>query len=62
MTEERARRKLSAILNADLPDNRKMDFRIGINLGDVIEDCGKIYGDGVIIAARLEKLAKAGLK
>jgi adenylate cyclase len=46
--------------NAELPDDKRMEFRIGINLGDVIEDRGKIYGDGVIIAARLEKLAKAG--
>jgi adenylate cyclase len=46
--------------NAELPEDKRMEFRIGINLGDVIEDKGKIYGDGVIIAARLEKLAKAG--
>ena len=46
--------------NSELPDDKRMEFRIGINLGDVIEDNGKIYGDGVIIAARLEKLAKAG--
>ena len=42
--------------NADLPDNRKMQFRIGINLGDVIEEQERIYGDGVNIAARLEAL------
>lgn len=47
-----------AILNADLPDPRKVQFRIGINLGDVIEDRGGIYGDGVNIAARLEALAE----
>jgi adenylate cyclase len=46
--------------NAELPEDKRMEFRIGINLGDVIEDGGTIYGDGVIIAARLEKLAKAG--
>jgi class 3 adenylate cyclase len=46
--------------NADLPQNRKMEFRIGINLGDVIEEGDRIYGDGVNIAARLEALADPG--
>ena len=46
--------------NVDLPDNRKMEFRIGINLGDVIVDKDRIYGDGVNIAARLEGLAEPG--
>jgi class 3 adenylate cyclase/CHASE2 domain-containing sensor protein len=46
--------------NAPLPENRKMKFRIGINLGDVIQDGSRIYGDGVNIAARLEGLAEAG--
>jgi len=46
--------------SSELPEDKRMEFRIGINLGDVIEDGGTIYGDGVIIAARLEKLAKAG--
>jgi adenylate cyclase len=46
--------------NADLPDNRRMAFRIGINLGDVIEEGERIYGDGVNIAARLEALADPG--
>jgi adenylate cyclase len=46
--------------NAALPEHRKMKFRIGINLGDVIEDEGRIYGDGVNIAARLEGLSKGG--
>jgi adenylate cyclase len=46
--------------NALLPENRRMDFRIGINLGDVIEEGDSIYGDGVNIAARLEGLAEAG--
>jgi len=46
--------------NAELPDNRRMDFRIGINLGDVIEEDDRIYGDGVNIAARLEALADPG--
>jgi len=46
--------------NTELPDNRRMDFRIGINLGDVIEEEDRIYGDGVNIAARLEALAEPG--
>jgi len=46
--------------NAELPDNRKMEFRIGINLGDVIVDGERIYGDGVNIAARVENLAEGG--
>ncbi|MGM0394583.1 MAG: adenylate/guanylate cyclase domain-containing protein, partial [Thermodesulfobacteriota bacterium] len=44
--------------NAELPENRRMLFRIGINLGDVIEEDGRIYGDGVNIAARVESLAE----
>jgi TolB-like protein len=43
--------------NAELPENRRMEFRIGVNLGDVIEEDSRIYGDGVNIAARLEALA-----
>jgi adenylate cyclase len=46
--------------NALLPEARRMEFRIGINLGDVIEEGDSIYGDGVNIAARLEGLAEAG--
>ena len=46
--------------NAELPYNRKMEFRIGVNLGDVIEEDGRIYGDGVNIAARVESMAGAG--
>jgi len=46
--------------NAELPDNRKMQFRIGVNLGDVVEEAGRIYGDGVNIAARIEGLANPG--
>jgi len=46
--------------NAELPENRKMEFRIGINLGDVIEEGDRIYGDGVNIAARLESMAARG--
>src|SRR5207247_7338025 len=46
--------------NAELPPHRRMEFRIGINLGDVIAEGERIYGDGVNIAARLEGLAEAG--
>jgi adenylate cyclase len=46
--------------NAELPENRRMKFRIGINLGDVIEEEEQIYGDGVNIAARVESLAHGG--
>jgi adenylate cyclase len=46
--------------NAVLPENRRMEFRIGVNLGDVIEEENRIYGDGVNIAARLEALADPG--
>ena len=46
--------------NADLPESRRMEFRIGINLGDVVEEGDTIYGDGVNIAARVQSLAEAG--
>ncbi len=46
--------------NADLPENRRMLFRIGVNLGDIVEEEDRIYGDGVNIAARLEGLAAGG--
>jgi len=46
--------------NAELPENRRMEFRIGVNLGDVIEDGDQILGDGVNIAARLESLSEVG--
>ena len=46
--------------NAQLPENRKMEFRIGVNLGDVIQDNDRLYGDGVNIAARVEGLAQPG--
>jgi adenylate cyclase len=48
------------IRNEDVPDERKVQFRIGVNSGDVIEDRGDIYGDGVNVAARLESLAEPG--
>jgi adenylate cyclase len=46
--------------NEELPEDRRMEFRIGINLGDVIEEGERIYGDGVNIAARIEGLAEGG--
>jgi len=46
--------------NDELPENRRLQFRIGINLGDVIQEKKRIYGDGVNIAARLESLANPG--
>jgi adenylate cyclase len=46
--------------NAELPEHRRMEFRIGINLGDVMVDGEQIYGDGVNIAARVQALAEAG--
>ncbi len=46
--------------NADFPQNRRMEFRIGINLGDVVVDGERIYGDGVNIAARMEALVEGG--
>lgn len=46
--------------NAKISDNRKMEYRIGVNLGDVIQEGKKIYGDGINVAARLEALAEPG--
>ena len=46
--------------NTGLPDGRRVEFRIGVNLGDVIEDRGDIYGDGVNVAARLESIGEPG--
>jgi adenylate cyclase len=48
------------VRNAELPENRRMEFRIGVNLGDVVEEKDKIFGDGVNIAARLQSLSEAG--
>jgi adenylate cyclase len=53
--QERMRRR-----NSDVPDDRRIEFRIGINLGDIIFEDGDIYGDGVNIAARVEQLADVG--
>lgn len=52
--------RLLAESNLGLPERRRMQFRIGVNLGDVLVDAGGIYGDGVNIAARLEALSAPG--
>jgi adenylate cyclase len=46
--------------NADIPEDKRISFRIGVNLGDVIVEPEDIFGDGVNIAARLEALAEPG--
>ena len=46
--------------NSEVAENQRLSFRIGVNLGEVIDDRGDIYGDGVNIAARLEALAEPG--
>ena len=46
--------------NEELPVGRRMEFRIGINLGDVVVEGERLYGDGVNVAARLEELAEPG--
>jgi adenylate cyclase len=48
------------VRNAELPDTKRMQFRIGINLGDVVQEGERIYGDGINIAARVEGLAEGG--
>ncbi len=48
------------VKNSELPEKSRMQFRIGVNLGDVIEDEERIYGDGVNVAARVEGLADEG--
>ena len=52
--------RVMAERNDSVPDSRRMLFRIGINLGDLIHDETRIYGDGINIAARLEALAEPG--
>jgi adenylate cyclase len=49
-----------AIRNADIPQEKRIEFRVGINLGDIVIDGDDIHGDGVNVAARLEGLAEPG--
>src|SRR5215469_14236384 len=46
--------------NKEVPAERRMEFRVGVNLGDVVVESEQIYGDGVNVAARLESLAEPG--
>jgi len=46
--------------NADVPQDRRIEFRIGVNLGDIIFEDNDIFGDGVNVAARIESIAKPG--
>ena len=46
--------------NGKLPENRRLDFRVGVNLGEVVIEEGRLYGDGVNVAARIEALAEPG--
>lgn len=49
-----------AACNGEIAEDRRMQFRIGVNLGDILAEDGRIYGDGINIAARVEKLADPG--
>lgn len=48
------------VRNANVPPDKRIEFRMGINIGDVIEDAGDVFGDGVNVAARLEGIAPRG--
>lgn len=52
--------KVLKVKNKDLPDDKKLEFRIGVNIGDVVQDGDRIYGNGVNVAARIEGLAEPG--
>ena len=52
--------RMFAERNVDLPEDRRTTYRIGINIGDIIVDGDDLYGDGVNVAARLERLAEPG--
>ena len=49
-----------AARNADLPEDERIEFRIGVNLGDVIVEGDDVYGDGVNVASRLQEIAEPG--
>src|SRR5690242_14454713 len=55
-----AMQKELALRNASLAEGRRMAFRVGVNLGELVTEGGRIYGDGVNVAARVEALADAG--
>ena len=55
-----AMQKIMGERNVDVPKDRQMLLRIGVNLGDIIHDADKTYGDGINVAARLEPLAEPG--
>jgi adenylate cyclase len=52
--------RVARVINDPIPPDRRLELRIGLNLGDVIVDGGEIFGDGVNIAARLQALARPG--
>ena len=52
--------KILKVKNEDLPNNKKLEFRIGVNIGDVVQDGDRIYGNVVNVAARIESLAEPG--
>lgn len=52
--------KILADRNAKVPSNKRLEFRIGVHIGDIIAEGDDIYGDGVNVAARLESLAEPG--
>src|SRR6266404_9714705 len=52
--------RVMAARNADVPSEARIEFRVGINLSDVIVEAGDVFGDGVNVAARLEALAEPG--
>jgi adenylate cyclase len=52
--------KIMAERNADIPEDRRMQLRIGVNLGDIVHEGEHVYGDGINVAARLEPLAQPG--
>jgi adenylate cyclase len=49
-----------ALRNTDVPEDQRITYRIGINIGDIIVEGDDIYGDGVNVASRLEGLAEPG--
>ena len=56
----RCHQRAMTLRNAEVPEDRRIAYRIGINIGDIIVEDDDIYGDGVNVAARLEGLAEPG--